>query len=484
MKKFIYSFLFMTAILATSCEDFVDVEQPGRLGADQAFQSASDLRLGLLGAYAEFDYTPAIQFNSVFTDQIKIGVDNGGQGLDGSFSDFQLTAASAAPSSMWLNGYDALNATTRVIEAGKELEEGVPEEDQELFNQAMGESYALRAWAHFHMLTYFSPDLTNDASQGIIILQSIPATDAELPRNTTGEVFAAINEDLQEAESLIAEQSNPTFVSRDFITALRARIAAYRGNYTEADGLAASLLENYSIANQEEYREIFTDEGNKGVIFKLERTIGDRYDGQGSTGSAFAGGWAGANFAFAQPGTGYFEMSASLLDALNPNDVRYSVLLNPNANIEENTLPIGKYRGSEGQPLMHDLKIFRAADMHLLRAEAAADAGDFAAVANYLKELHDARFGEDTEAPTISNEADAFRAIVEERRIEFAYEGFRWVDLKRLGSRAGISNIQRFPSDCNVGACSFPLSDIRMKGFPIPIVELNANDVIQQTEGY
>ena len=55
-------------------------------------------------------------------------------------------------------------------------------------------------------------------------------------------------------------------------------------------------------------------------------------------------------------------------------------------------LYVGKYRGSEGQDLMNDLKIFRSSEMLLIIAEAEAAAGDLAAAAASIKTLRDARF--------------------------------------------------------------------------------------------
>ena len=76
-----YLIIFAVALGLFSCNEAIDIEQPGRLGAEQAFQTVDDLEAGLLGAYDEFDTTPEIQFNAVFTDEVAIGFDNGGQGI-------------------------------------------------------------------------------------------------------------------------------------------------------------------------------------------------------------------------------------------------------------------------------------------------------------------------------------------------------------------------------------------------------------------
>jgi len=487
MKNIILTLLGFTLVLA-SCENAIDIEQPGRLGASQTFETVDDLELGVLGVYDQFDYTPAIQFNSVFTDQVSIGFDNGGQGLgDGEYG-FRLNPGSDFPTAQWINYYDALNAASRVIEASPDIE--IDEGEQDAYDNALGQAYALRAWAHFELLTYFSPDLTDNSAQGVILLDFVPTTDQSLPRSSNADIFASIESDLSEAASLLTEDSNPTFVSQDFVKALRARMAAYRGDYTTADQHAADLLADYPLADRTQYAGIFTDTDNTEVIFKLERAPGDNYDGQGSTGSGFAGGWAGANFAFVNAtidGSPYYEMSNSLFDILDPADVRYDVLLHPTSDLGNNILVIGKYEGSQGQPLMNDLKIFRASEMLLIRAEAAADAGSLVAAAAFVDQLRDARFGADQAAPVYANQQEAFADILNERRMELAYEGFRWVDLRRLGARAGLSAMQRASEDCAVnGQCNLAIDDYRFNSAPIPLVELDANSTIssQQNPGY
>ena len=51
---------------------------------------------------------------------------------------------------------------------------------------------------------------------------------------------------------------------------------------------------------------------------------------------------------------------------------------------EEDVLYVGKYEGSEGQPLMNDLKVLRVAEMYFIHAEAQAAQGDLAGAAATL----------------------------------------------------------------------------------------------------
>lgn len=494
-----YLIIFAIAFSLVGCNDAIDIEQPGRLGAEQAFQTVDDLESGLLGAYNEFDSTSEIQFNAVFADEIAIGFDNGGQGIGNGEYGFILNPGSAAPTAIWVNYNDALNATTRVIEAAGLIE--VDQEEQARFNTVLGEALALRAYAHFQLLSYLSTDYADDSALATILVNFVPTVDQALPRNTNGEIYQSINEDLSRASSLLPSgSSDPTRVSVDFIIALQARMAAYRGQYAQADTFASDLLTRYPLANRAQYEAMYLDSDNTEVIFKLERAFGDSYDGQGITGSGFAGGWAGANFAFVNAtlaGSPYFEMGRAVFNLLDPIDIRFDVNVAPTSVIDPDYLTnqdpaldilvIQKYPGSEGRDLMNDLKIFRSSEMVLIRAEAAASAGNLNGAANsaasFLKQLRDARFGSDQPLPNFGSQQEAFAAILDERRIELVFEGHRWKDLKRLGALAN-RGIQRDAIDCAInGACSLPVSDFRFT-MPVPLVELNANINIQQNPGY
>lgn len=497
-KKIFY--LLGLATVFVACNDAIDIDQPGRLDADVAFESVADLQSGLLGVYDDYDVSTEIYFNGIYTDELAIGFDNGGQGL--ADYGFVLNAGSDAPEFFWRRYYTAINSANRLIEAAESL---TPESGEEAeYNQILGEAYFLRAFGHFFLQSYFTTDYEDDNALGVIALDFVPTIDQQLLRNTNGEVFGLIEADLDRANSLMGNSTaDPTFANRDAVAALRARMAAYRGNYTLAATLSQQLLDKYGLANRAEYEAMFEDADNTEIIFKLERTNNDTWDRQGSTGGYTTGGWAGARYAFTGPGVDgspYLEMGRSLFNLFDPTDVRYDVNVHPSSVIDpdyanglggqdNDILVVNKYQGSEGQPLMNDLKIFRSAEMLLIRAEAYADAGSINGASNstaaLLKQLNDARFGTDTTLPVFANETEAFAAILDARRIELAFEGHRYKDLKRLGVRAN-RGVLKDPVDCAFnGACSLPATDFRFT-MPLPIVEFNANPGLreQQNPGY
>jgi hypothetical protein len=188
-------------------------------------------------------------------------------------------------------------------------------------------------------------------------------------------------------------------------------------------------------------------------------------------------------------------MGRSLFNQLDPADIRYDVnvaptsLIDPdyltNQNPATDILVVQKYPGSEGQPLMNDLKIFRASEMYLIRAEAHVANDEFEEAAALIQRIRNARFGVTTQLPSYANRTEAYAAILNERRIELAFEGHRYLDLKRLGSRAN-QGVLKDPVDCAFnGACTLSADDFRFT-LPLPIVEFNANPGLreQQNPGY
>lgn len=482
MKK-ILSILTISLLVFTSCNDVIDIEQPGTLLAENAFRSVEDVELAVNGIYNRLDNTNQILFNAVYTDELAIGNDSGGQNV-GSFS-LILNATSGFASGLWNSSYITINRINKILVAIENVTPGTGELTR--YNNAKGELYIIRAWLHFKLTTYFSTDITDDSALGVIALDIIPGINDDLPRNTNGEVFTLIDADLAAGSSLISAASSRTFISDDFVTAFKARMAAYRGDYATAGPLANSLLGSYAIADQNQFFNMFSDTDDTEIIFELERNVGDTYDRQATGG----GGWAGSLFAFVNStlsGSPFMEMGIALEEKLDPADVRRARYLDPSSNISSpavtgDDLVIRKYPGHNSQPLMNDIKIFRSAEMLFISAEAMADANNLGGVATAIKQLRDARFGAAQALPVYASQQEAFAAILAERRIELAFEGHRWVDIKRLGARAGVS-IDRAAEDCALySACTLSNTDYRFT-MPIPLGQIDVDPALVQNPGY
>jgi len=246
-------------------------------------------------------------------------------------------------------------------------------------------------------------------------------------RNTFGEVVAGIKAQLDLAEARIpASQTSNIRFTQDFVTGMRAKVALLEGNLQEAIDFSQELIDTYPLADQVQYADMFRDLDETEVIMKLDRVVGD---------FAIGGTWV-----FAASGDPFMEMSNTLYNELisQPDDVRLPTVVNvagtsPNNNIHL----IGKYLGDSANPFLNDIKLMRVSEMYLINAEAKAIDGDLEGAAEIIKDLRDARFGTDTDLPSYTGTQAAIVDILRERRLELAYEGHRYLDVKRLRTITG-----------------------------------------------
>lgn len=226
-----------------------------------------------------------------------------------------------------------------------------------------------------------------------------------------------------------------------------------------------------------------------GKIYYVKSVSGNNFTLQQTLGTAGTGTTA---VSFSPNATGL-----SIAAKSNFGDVRFDVNLHYSSIVNYNyqtvvdyrntdKLAIRKYPGrTDSGNLVNDVKISRLSEMYFIKAEARVAQNDLNGAANVMKTLKDARHNRVLPAPTYATATDAWKDILRERKMEFAYEGYRFIDLKRLGTLAN-EGISRDGRDCEVnGACSLPVTDYRF-ALPIPADEINANSAIkgQQNPNY
>jgi hypothetical protein len=539
MKKFKIIILLLVGLQFFSCEDATDIIQDGEFSEEATFKTVDDMQLFLNQTYAQVSIGNEIAFSSYFTDEVSTGNANAGQNI--SLYSFFLDKSNGTASSLWLTHYTLINYTNRLLRGAEKITPS--SEDLPLYNSILGQAKALRAFAHFQLLTYFSTDLKDDSALGVILMDRIPAVGEELPRNTNGEVFSLIESDLDFAYNNVIENATPgknfKYVNKDFVNALRARMYLYRGKYNLAEQYADELINNsgivltpagpvpsgivgssawntsfYGITSTSPYRRMFADletTNRREIIFSLSQPI--------NSGSNIAGLYYTNSTRLS--GAVLHDMGRNLFNLFdidytnNPNahgvvgDIRRYAFVDPTSKIDNVTTPtnpnytadpdykandvlcIDKYPGKNGAALTNDIKVFRLSEMYFIKAEVFAAAGNLNgtsnSVASILKLIRDKRnfINNDQPLPVYNNATEAWADILLERRKELCFEGHRYIDLKRLGALANVT-IDRYSRDCeinNLPVCSLPITDHRFT-FPIPLDEELGNSKIQQNPEY
>jgi hypothetical protein len=533
MKKLSIIALLAFGMFYTSCEDASEIIQPGEFSESATFQNVDDIENFLDGIYANVTITPQIAVSSIFTDEVGIGSSNAGQNLD--LYSYFLTNNDATSSTMWLNQYRVINYVNRLIRGAARVTPG--EGETERYNSLIAEAKVLRAWSNFQLLAFYAEDMQNDASLGVILLDHVPTFEEQLPRSTTGEVFQFIETDLAEAEAdlvtrstLVSPSAAYYYVSHNMINAMRARMYAYRGNFTLAGQYADTVINESGLAMTEAtpynsgnfynpqtvtnpYRKMWSDvEGNDGTAYQGEIIWGlvriPPNDGEV------------ANIFYTNStrltGAPLHDMGRNLFNLMNDAngdgnpandyDIRRRAFIDPSSIIAANPATVGNWKSGDvlcidkypgkvgaGAALTNNLKVFRLTEMYLIKAEAYAAAGAIngasESTAAILKQIRDVRTYNPVgirPLPVYGSATEAWADILTERRVELCFEGHRYVDIRRLGGLAGGVTQDRYYRDCddfNVPVCSLPLSDHRWI-LPIPIDEIIGNPAIQPNPGY
>jgi hypothetical protein len=214
-----------------------------------------------------------------------------------------------------------------------------------------------------------------------------------------------------------------------------------------------------------QFPDIWLDKSNVEVIWKLKREAQDAKFGD-----------------FYRDGADkiLFAPSAKLRNTMDPlRDVRFNTYIK---ELSAGRWAVIKYVGGQtALANLADIKLFRVAEMYLIRAEAYAAkgmAGLDPGTAD-LNTLRTQRISGYT-AQTFANTTALMDAILLERFKELAFEGHRYLDLRRKNL-----DITRLPEDAIQAPTAIKLTAAdRAYYLPIPLRELQANENITQHPKY
>jgi len=129
--------------------------------------------------------------------------------------------------------------------------------------------------------------------------------------------------------------------------------------------------------------------------------------------------------------------------------------------------------------------MFRLSEMYFILAECAVNDNDLVSARNYIHQVRQARnYSGSATTPVYASQQEAWADILKERRVELAFEGHRYIDLKRLAAKAGVTMDRNRTDDRpGIAVTNLPNGDYRYT-LPIPLAEIAGNPNIQQNPGY
>lgn len=456
------------SITNIGCKKSLDLTAPDLITDDKAFTNVASLERGIVGTYAQFNastFDNEVYANALYTDEANLPTENTtGRGVIA--YRWQTDPGNAEVTSAWAAYYFAIDRANRILAAIDAVPAPTPQ-DVTNKNRIKGEALALRAFGHLQLLINFS-DGYNPTALAVPYMDK--STISKPSRNTVADVFTKLKSDLATAITLIPATGLPsTFANRARITlpavyAIQARAALYEKKWDDAIAAATLAINAVPLATIAQYPGIWTDASSTEVIWKLKRVSGET-----RIGDIF---WDRGQSIVV------YGVSEKLRNQFNTaTDIRYASLVRLRG---AGRFSLGKYIG--GDPLipnLADCKIFRTAEMYLIRAEAYAEKDQLANAAADVNALLTQRITGYVNQ-TFATKADAINVIINERFKELAFEGHRMNDLRRR-----LLPVNRLAADAiNAQGAVNLLPASPVYNWPIPNTEILANENMVQNKGY
>ena len=462
-KKFIIA-LSLLYLAGTGCKKGLDLRPTDTVTEEAAFSTVASLQKGLNTAYARYaaGRVSTINANSITSDEVKFGPDNGGTSQFGYRLQYTSDRSSAEVLVMFENCYATIDMVSRVLSAMETITPADAIEGAQR-NYIRGQLLALRAMSHFELLENYANRYNPADPLGVpVILER--CLGCQPARKSIGEVIAQVETDLNDAKAsmppVIAATYNDLALNQVSVTAYQARVALYKREWQRAADFATTVIATgiKPLVTGAAFSGIWTDVNTNEILFR------SRFENNAALGTN----WTQTN------GSVIFSPSDKLTASYSASDIRGPIYI---GTVGGKRVVRKFYQSSRGGSIV-DLKGIRIAEMYLIRAEARAELNDLAGAAADINTLRTQRITGYTNI-TYSDKALALDDIIQERYKELAFEGFRFFDLKRRNL-----NLQRAASDVDS-----PLWQTLAAGnfrfvYPIPAQELLANEAMVQNPGY
>ncbi len=432
--KILYRFKYLVLLLCFACEDFIEEEPTNQISNDIVFTTPEDGNSLILGMYedglqdADMYGEGEIGINGLLSDEL---VHTGSFPALVQYDINEVASQNGDVFGYWDANYEGIFLANFVLANI----DGVTFADPSFKNQLTGEALWGRALYHFNLVKFFGDVPIADSPN----LNDLNA----LSRSPQSEVLAFIISDLEQAITLLdgIDVGSKNRASEWAAKALLARVQLFAGNLQAAGTLANDVIENGPFTLEPNYVDIFAGASGETIFEVFFSTI---------DGNSLA-------FFFQETGRYEYAPSPQLVAAYEEGDARQAVIGETGAG-EPMAIKYTDVGNGSDQPI-----VLRLAEMHLIRAEARIGTAQADADVNLIRE----RAGL---APIAGATLDD---ILQERFVEFTFEGLRWLDLVRTGRVDAVMSA--------INPATWQATDALL---PIPQTERNNNPNLTQNPGY
>lgn len=472
--------LLFAVMMVTSCSNLIEVTPRQSIDSATALKDGDAIGAAINGVYDRFQST-----NLYGRDFLAIPdalADNGRATNKSGRLNAEYNNQVGAHFLNWATAYIAINQLNLIIDALPNAT-GMTKEQKDA---SEGEASFLRAMLYHDLLRAYSYDPGAEVAQynrgGVpLLLKGILSLSAvSFPaRASVKDCYTQVINDLNTAIAKISKASNsraPIYATQGAAQALLSRVYLYNRDYANAAKLATDALASgvgrflsntayiggfRSPSNPESMLElVYTVPENIGVNTSLQTTYTTLFELGNRVRTA---------------GFGDLVPSATLLAAMESEkngaailDIRRQLYELGTAGRGTAAIECTKFLGKNGTANLDNIPVMRISEMYFNRAEANYFLGketEALADVNILRIRVGLAESKDLKGPALLAE------ILKQKRIEFAFEGHRWFDMKRLGM-----DIVKIPTN-------IPFTDFRMLA-QIPTGEITNNPNLKQNFGY
>lgn len=363
-----------------------------------------------------------------------------------------------------------------------------------------GQLKFVRAYLYFELVQYF----------GDVVLLTEPLSNPEdafqYTRESQDQVYEQIVADLTDASAKLPASYPPSSTgkaTRGAALTLLGKVHLTRHQFAEAIAALMPVLSlGYSLVQN--YTDVFdpTKKNGPESIFDIQY--------QSSQGGNDNGEWSSFIYTFAPRNSadsvtgfassspsGYNNPSNDIINAYEPGDLRKDASIGLNVHSKETSqvVPyIKKYAHPHANVGRTDdnWPVLRYADVLLMLAEAINEQSGPGEAYGYINQVRDRAGLDDVQG---LDQASFRDTVYHERRVELAFENWRFFDLKRTKTPAELaafmnSHGAREKASPTISRQGFPFQGIdyifdqHEYFYPIPNRELLINDKLTQNDGY
>ena len=505
MKKILS--LLLVVLIAASCE--LTKMPQGSISSETALTSVDDALKFRTDMYLDIrDYLSSgypVYLMELMSDSFHASSMFGNR--DGEYHTLDLIATQGSVENIWGNSY--YNVTlANYLETGiaKLVEAGVSADEKATLEVILGEAAFLKAFSMFTCAQLYCKtyDASTAATDLGLMLINEPVTDpgnitTYVGRSSLADTYTYIENNLETAATKLASVAGSVgsiYITKDAVTAMQARVALAKGDFSTAISKAESLITSnrYPLFDSlEDLEALWLEDSGEECIVQYWAGYTE-----GSLPNSNSRGYIGYN------SSGIFAPDYIpeqwVIDTYSeyPEDIRFKSWFKETdvtyGAVTGNVYVCYKFKGNAefdkagtGYSEIVRVKAFRIAEQYLIAAEAyarRAQSGDDTKACGYLNTLRSKRIPEYKDKNYTGE--TLLEEVKKERVRELFGEGFRYTDLKRWGkgftrSAAQDINIITQAGSTNYELLSLPANDYRWL-WPIPQAEIDANPQIKDQQ--